>query len=98
MPPSHRSTMLSRKDRTGWSGCASTRAGTGYALIHDLRSWSAECDFRCKRVSADVRVGSKCEELDPSKSCPPCLNKRTSWSDAASSPKGHVWTAPGWQG
>ena len=52
MPPSRRSTMLSTKDRTGWSGCASTRAGTDYAPIHDLRSWSAECDFRCRRMSA----------------------------------------------
>src|SRR3954463_5491672 len=89
MPPSHRSTMLSRKDRTGWSGCASTRAGTDYALIHDLRSWSAECDFRCKRVSADVRVGSNCEELNLSKFGPPCLGERTSRRAAATSPMGH---------
>ena len=43
---------LSMKDRTGWSGCASTRVGTDYAPIHDLHSWSAECDFRCRRMSA----------------------------------------------
>jgi hypothetical protein len=58
MPPSRRSTRLSTKDRTGWSGYASTRVGTDYALIRDLRSWSAECDFRRRRMSAGVRSGS----------------------------------------
>ena len=49
------------EDRTGWSGCASTRVGTDYAPIHDLRSWSAQCDFRHRRMSADVReVGLGC--------------------------------------
>ncbi|MCK1405283.1 DUF1648 domain-containing protein, partial [Bradyrhizobium sp. 76] len=32
---------------------------------------------------AQVGFGSKCEEVNLSKSCPPCLNKRTSWGDAA---------------
>jgi DNA-binding transcriptional LysR family regulator len=41
---------------------------------------------------AQLSFGSKCEELNLSKSCPPCRNKWTSWSDGATSPKGQKLT------
>ena len=50
-------------------------------------SYWSECrtDDPVKTNGSDVRLGSKCEELNLSKSSPPCPNERTSTKCVATS-------------
>ncbi|WP_314964030.1 hypothetical protein, partial [Bradyrhizobium cosmicum] len=76
-------------------------AATRTVKMHQVRAFVQTDDiaeigvrtlYHTKALQIDARFGSKCEELNLSKSRPPCLNKRTSWSDAATSPKGQAQT------
>ncbi|MET4210940.1 hypothetical protein ABIB95_005777 [Bradyrhizobium sp. LA2.1] len=42
--------------------------------------------------ACNVRLGSKCEELNLNKSCPLCPTKQTSMRAAVTSLMGHNWT------
>jgi hypothetical protein len=69
--------------------------GYGSAIRASLTNATKRPSGKAASTPADVRFGSKCEELNLSKSSPPRHTKRTSWSDAATSPKGQNWTSTG---